>query len=564
MQMSSSKTSATTPKKRVLVIPAAGSGQRFRELGKKYPKCILPVSGTPIIAHIVGSFTESYDHPIFDQVVISTGSAEHKEQIEGALASSKFNTPVSVVLVDVPTTVKPSPAISLAAACSEALSILGEDCDVTVFLSDMLPLCTHTVYQVVAMPTDTWGVVPKDDNDFARWCMVKREPGHGLMFFDKPETKPDTDLAAVGVYRYSSACDIVMAVEQLLGFGNGIIPERWTKEEMQFSHLAIVYQRAFNHALTLHEYEADEFRDFGTLEEYLANKGLSRCRSFNRIVDNGRTITKLSKQYTKIRDEAVWMLHAPHQIASYIPRVIRSDLQNGTVEMQKIRSNNLRDVALYLDNSYETWVEIFQNIDGYLQATRATKVSYEFNTEFWDAMERKTQQRADGLVGTAHQDWLKNEFPKVIKILRAKGSADPVVYYHGDLHFANMFYCFTYKDLHVIDPRGEMRGSSFYDIAKLAHTAIGRYDYIDADMYVMGANGAEFYDAGHENITRAFHDVILKDWTADEIWLLYQIVASLFLSMIPLHADNRQHQQLFYREFERFVKMAQSFTPIGV
>jgi choline kinase len=33
------------------VIPAAGRGVRFNELGKNYPKCVLPYQEIPIIVH---------------------------------------------------------------------------------------------------------------------------------------------------------------------------------------------------------------------------------------------------------------------------------------------------------------------------------------------------------------------------------------------------------------------------------------------------------------------------------------------------------------------------------
>ena len=41
------------------VIPAAGKGTRFHELGKQYPKCILPYEEMPIIVHNIKRLIEA-------------------------------------------------------------------------------------------------------------------------------------------------------------------------------------------------------------------------------------------------------------------------------------------------------------------------------------------------------------------------------------------------------------------------------------------------------------------------------------------------------------------------
>jgi hypothetical protein len=343
--------------------------------------------------------------------------------------------------------------------------------------------------------------------------------------------------------------------------------------------VADIYQRERSIILSVYD-KNDNFVDFGTLEEYLANKGINKCRSFNQISENAyrNTVTKTSKLHDKIRDEIVWLQNAPEGLKKYLPIVHDSDVMRGSITMERIRSTNLRDVALYLDRSYDTWVEVFKEVKKYLDATDLYGINPyggdvdASNEAFWCKMFSKTQERIEQIHDidtTDAREWLYNNFAETVSRMIDLGKQDPqgdidvdrVVYMHGDLHFANMFYCFHYKDLKVIDPRGDVRGSVYYDLAKLCHSVFGRYDYIDAELYRISDDGKpQYYSKGHENIERAFRDVIFDNLPDTVKVDVMRLTASLFLSMIPLHADKPEHQKLFYTEFERLAKNAEVYT----
>ncbi len=561
--MNSSNSSQTTSKPRVLIIPAAGAGVRFRELGKNYPKCILPVRGVPIIVTAIRELADSSG--VFSKVVVAASNSTHAQEITDALAPFKLQTEIEVVDVHVPHWLKPSPAVSLNQTVLGQLARNGgQDFDVTVFLSDMLPKNKRVIASVIDMPSDSWGVVKKNPDDFRRWCMVQPLESGAIVFHDKPVNAPATNLAAVGVYRYSSA---VTLVEMFDNYSR----EFGDQTEMQFSDVVSSYQRVRPISLTL--FDQDDFQDFGTLEEYLANKGLSNCRSFNKVLDNVRqgTVTKSSTLVDKIKDEAVWLMNAPRPLQKYLPRVEAADLMRGSITMEKIRSSNLRDVALYLDRSYDTWVEVFKKVSEYLSATPTLRDQLGRtlcnNADFWGKMWAKTEERLEAIKciedKSFARQWLYNDFAKTTANFTRREDEDPVAYMHGDLHFANMFYCFHYKDLKVIDPRGEVRGSQYYDIAKLCHSVFGRYDYIDAELYGIFNGVPRYYDKGHENIERAFIDVIFDEFSHETKVDLIRLTASLFLSMIPLHADKPEHCQLFYDEFIRLAALALSMEQTG-
>lgn len=563
------RTSTSEPKlrPRVLIIPAAGAGIRFRELGKNYPKCTLPVQGTPIIVTAIKMLAENTGE--FDLVVIAVGSETQREQVVDALRPHTFSycsiTDIAICVVDTPASIVPSPAYSLGVAMDFAQEHLNVfDVDATVFLSDMLPTTQEVAKSVVYMRQNAWGVVRKPLGDFARWCMVAPDGEGSSVFYDKPTTQPPTKLAAVGVYRWGSSYTYLNALDVCMASVSR------TASEIQFSDVAVEYQKEY--PICIEVFVDKQFKDFGTLEEYLYNKGVNKCRSFNNILDSGDYVIKSSLQYDKMRDEAVWLQNVPAPIKKYVPRVDEVDLMGGSFRMEKVRSSNLRDVALYFDRSYDAWAEIFRSVARYQTMTEITaksQIDGHNNDSFWNKVQTKTEDRyldveVSPLQKAFADEWLATDFNECIKSLMYErddydfgNGHDPVVYYHGDLHFANMFYCFYYKDLKLIDPRGEVRGSALYDLAKLAHSVIGRYDYIDAEMYRLDEAGNPFYyDKGHENIEKAFYDVIFSILPAPTQKKVLTITASLFLSMIPLHSDKPEHCKLFFKEFERMVAAA--------
>jgi len=60
---------------RVAVVPAAGKGTRFYELGNNYAKTLLPFDGVPILERIIEKLS-----PDFDEIRIVV--SENSDQIE--------------------------------------------------------------------------------------------------------------------------------------------------------------------------------------------------------------------------------------------------------------------------------------------------------------------------------------------------------------------------------------------------------------------------------------------------------------------------------------------------
>ena len=102
----------------------------------------------------------------------------------------------------------------------------------------------------------------------------------------------------------------------------------------------------------------------------------------------------------------------------------------------------------------------------------------------------------------------------------------------------------------LIDPRGDfggygIYGDSNYDLAKLAHSVDGMYDFIVEDLFQLeeqenGFNYKIVYLENHEKIKNLFYNYFRED---ERIKIKF-IQSLLFLSMIPLHKDKPKRQKV--------------------
>ncbi|GBR48676.1 capsular polysaccharide biosynthesis protein [Neokomagataea tanensis NBRC 106556] len=136
-------------------------------------------------------------------------------------------------------------------------------------------------------------------------------------------------------------------------------------------------------------------------------------------------------------------------------------------------------------------------------------------------------------------------------------SSAQTTFMHGDFCFSNILYNSRSSRISVIDPRGyvfdgahEPYGDLRYDIAKFAHSVDGLYDMILAGRYDMQWDRNYAYDLTFERSSQRtwmqgyFSEMTIGGFAvaADDIRAM---TISLFLSMLPLHADRPDRQQAF-------------------
>jgi len=111
----------------------------------------------------------------------------------------------------------------------------------------------------------------------------------------------------------------------------------------------------------------------------------------------------------------------------------------------------------------------------------------------------------------------------------------------------------------LIDPRGSygtlgMYGDLRYELAKLLHSVDGKYESIIHDLYTIKEGKVIFYmSEAKEKCFKAAQEVIFKFAETKGITKreLQVIECSLFLSMLPLHNENKSHQEAFYLTAKR-------------
>ncbi|MBQ6297391.1 MAG: hypothetical protein IJK81_06830 [Selenomonadaceae bacterium] len=121
---------------------------------------------------------------------------------------------------------------------------------------------------------------------------------------------------------------------------------------------------------------------------------------------------------------------------------------------------------------------------------------------------------------------------------------------HGDLCLPNILVETEHKFLRLVDPRGkfgdfDIYGDRRYDLAKLLHSLEGGYDFIIADEFKLSVHGTEI----NYKMTLDFAEIRENFFTVFKEQLrnlpaLRLIEATLFLSMIPLHANSLNRQQI--------------------
>jgi dTDP-glucose pyrophosphorylase len=497
------------------IIPAAGKGLRFKELGVNYPKAVLPYKEKPLIIHQIEYLKSQGCDSI--RIIIS----HQKEKIKEFCKMYNYENFVQFI--------EQKEKSGLSNAIYLAIKDIEED--VLIVLGDLLPL------EDIKSFKKSFVSIQKVD-DYSRWCMISLED---KKYIDKPKNKPNTNMAISGIYYFDKE-DVKKSKK---------IFKKQFKDDIRINgeyQLSYVLQN-----LNIFNVIELKILDFGTLDEYLKNKSIKKSRSFNELDEKDFVIEKSSKNVKKIIDEYQWFLTIPDDIKIFTPRVYSLNYLDDTVsyKMDKILAPTLREIYLFLDSSDETWRLIFKNCFNVLDKMK----TFKYKNDFFKGLLQKTKNRISDIEIPIENKLIQNFLVDFEKQLKEFEDKDISCIMHGDFCFSNILYDFNEK-ITMIDPRGEVIGSHYYDVAKLMHS-IYDYDFIDAELYSIVNDDVKdvvIYNNGKENIKNMFFEIINNIYNKQEVLLIKYICASLFLSMIPLHSHNKTNQMLFYKKFKEIYK----------
>lgn len=326
----------------------------------------------------------------------------------------------------------------------------------------------------------------------------------------------------------------------------------------------------------------DRWFDFGHATTYhQSRRRITTERHFNRLEPTRRTVVK-SGDNNKIEAEGRWFEQLPPAMRIHVPAFLGLGESQGSINyaIEYLHLPTLADLFVFGRHSRLRWRQIFDSCDEFLsacarhpappQSASATSALYAEKTcERLEAFARarrldlKAPCRFDGV-------WLPSLDRMTSMAAAAIPPASPhhLTFVHGDFCFSNIFYDIRAELVRVIDPRGLDASGAFsvfgdlrYDLGKMHHSVIGRYDHIMAGYYRLQRRGPldlslELPDSAlmrgieDEFLNRPFADMTAEEAAAPAICIL------LFLSMLPLHAEDPARQDAFLANAMRlFLKL---------
>ena len=524
-----------------LVILMGGKATRLAPLSFSLPKGLLTIDAKPGIFNMLIDYSKKGLKDIIFVV-----SQQNKQIVESFVNKSFNQLNITYIVQDDPK--GPLHALQL---CKDyitkpTLLLLGDT------------LCeTDLDYSY-----DWLGYQSINDNSHSRWCLIKTNEKEEIIdVIDKPDYTPETNKVLVGIYNFTDYNLLKESLEQ-------DYPKK--RGEYQLSSMIEYYTKHKKMKGLL----IKNWRDTGTLKDYADTLRFNiNGRSFNHFnLDEFGILTKTST-YGKLKSEIMWLKKIQNSKFNFlIPQFINSE-QNGDLISYKtefISGHTLAEYFLFYDIREENWKFIFDKFMKFGQLMWTKKTPNSAHNIKPLAQKMYIDKTQDRIVKWDRQDILEQDYIYVngeklasykICFEKLKDRLQKLIqtstkYYsiiHGDICFSNVIYLPEISTFKLLDPRGNfgidtIYGDARYDIAKARHCYHGLYDYITQGLYDLkeiSTNTFEYSFLTSNIINPTIFDEIVEKYgyNIDDIELIEGL---LFISMIPLHADDPKAQIMYY------------------
>lgn len=334
--------------------------------------------------------------------------------------------------------------------------------------------------------------------------------------------------------------------------------------------------RAYDRAVGgLAHWTVSRWLDFGHVHTYFDSKRIiTTQRHFNRLRVADGVVTKSGADSAKIMAEASWFEQAPAAVKPFLaPYICRTGVDGDSggacaYQLEYLHLATLNELYVFGRLPERVWRRIFHACDTYLRTAAGLAVApggvpadpHTVRRTWLD----KTLQRLDAYAAQAGVDldapWTLNgrPAPPLRAIAQEAGAAllaaPPVpAFLHGDFCFSNILFDFRAGRVKMVDPRGTDAlgrparfGDLRYDLGKLAHSVLELYDFIVAGFYLLRAEGRALqFRVLSERclaVQRLFAATAFAGRRPAQ-WQCHPAMVLLFLSMLPLHADDPRRQQ---------------------
>ena len=313
--------------------------------------------------------------------------------------------------------------------------------------------------------------------------------------------------------------------------------------------------------------------DFGHASTYhRSRRRFTTQREFNSLTVTARVVVKSGVKQQKIEAEARWFEQLPEALRLYAPAYLGRRDEHGRVgyALEYMHLPTLSDLFVFGRLRLESWKKILDACDevlGAMSSYRAPETvrSHSLRDLYLDKTVERLEMyaRSTGVDHHAPCRYADEWLPSLMQMAELVASAIPAAgqldsrLIHGDFCFSNLLFDVRTGVVKMLDPRGldstgefTVWGDPRYDIAKMHHSIVGLYDHIVAGNFKLHLRGQldvklELPDdpltrlIRDEFMQRSFGGLCPTDCSALPISVL------LFLSMLPLHADNPERQRAF-------------------
>ena len=522
----------------VLILSAGGPSSDVTSVFGEIPSGMIPINGKPAISLIIDELSSQG----YNKFLITVG---FKKELVEKFVSNRYAR-LNVKLIEVDHLLGPGDSISA------ALDHLDSD-DVLIILGDTIVKDDLSLLPESCVYTSSDFIEPN------KWCLVKSDSkGNIEKLYDKMKIEDLTGLYALtGVYYLQN-------VSLLKGQINK------NTNRMEISTLLDIYKETEDIKCV----ECDHWYDIGHLDKYHRAKiMIANSRYFNNLELDSLlgVLTKKSSDTEKLSDELQWYKNVPKEISVLAPRILDYQLEDGAfLKMEYYGYPTLSELFVYGDLHIRIWKQIIGKLIDILKIFNKYKreVSLE---EYRYIFFEKTQSRLNDLL-TEHGDFedifsYEYIFLNGTKLLNynslegfIKEQIDRLYtdvkenscFLHGDFHFANILCDLKSGIIRLIDPRGKWGKSPYgdirYDVAKLRHSVVGEYDLIMNDFFSVTREENRFElttyrKDNYKNINEILDSYISESWDLNQIKMIEGL---LFISMIPLHKDNKERRLAMY------------------
>ncbi|MEZ8760772.1 capsular biosynthesis protein [Vibrio splendidus] len=319
--------------------------------------------------------------------------------------------------------------------------------------------------------------------------------------------------------------------------------------------------------------ESDSWLDFGHVNTYYRSKAeFTTQRAFNELTITSKWIEKSSSKDTKIAAEANWFEKLPSPLRGNIPQYLGSNNINGKISyrLEYLHLTALNELFVFSKLPSHIWGDILLSCVEFLLSCRehfspAKKSGNSLHVLFNEKTQQRLTEYCKSNDTSFNDDWsfngvsgisLRSLLERSNRHLPCSSEIDTIL--HGDFCFSNILYDFRAGKIKAIDPRGmtpngekTIYGDLKYDIAKLSHSILGLYDWIVAGYYNVKIEGHDITFSISEDskntvdVQQSFIDMIGMEFGLNAK-NLYAMQIQLFLSMLPLHSDDKKRQQALF------------------